>query len=644
MKKLISILLAIVIMSVSVIPAFAAETDKVIVTQAESLDEIADIKYPIIFVPGIGQNWTRLHDGNGGWQKEEFGDPDKDYRYNFLAMRFKNLLTLEPLRTLKLVGQLFATLVKDKNFVSAETLGAVLRALCDANMIDENGKLPDYVENTIREKPISEYTDQEITRFYNSIPCREEAKIIGEENIFYFGAQAFGFTYDNAAKLDAFINNVVLGKYAPDAEKVVLIPMSMGATVVNAYLDEYGTKNQVAKVVSIVGAWDGSDVIADLIEGKYAENSAEMFYNGEFTGIIADLIINNVEIDGQPIPSDYRPLFAALIQTALRLWSQSTLRDLIDTIIEAIREDVLLKTPSLLALIPEDRYEAIKKTYLSDPEDAYIVEQTDKYYQAQKDRDETMEMLEEQYGTEFYFICGYNLGFGGAPGSNYSIMKMLYSSAATNSDEIIQISSTAPGTEYAPVGEKLETPDEDGKYRSPDGSVDLTSSYAPDRTWCFSEQKHELQDNNTAISLALEIAIGKIESIDDEDAVGRYPQFNESRDLEPLNDGGDGSVYSMLANYIATNGTDPNAIEDVKIAQEIKAKIDAMKKETINDRDKDDALIKEAYDFLVRVGLKPKAPTTQNFEKAIITVVDVIDRILYNIYEIGGFRDHSFFE
>ncbi|MBQ3005263.1 MAG: hypothetical protein IJD88_04970 [Clostridia bacterium] len=642
MKKLISILLAIVIMSASVLPVFAAETDKVIVTQAESFDELKKVDYPIIFITGIGQNWTRLHDGNGGWQKDEF-DSSKEYRYNMISFRLKNMFTMEPLKTLKVLTQLLATLIKDKNFVSPTLLADVLAAICDANILDENGNLPDYVENTIRRKPISMYEEKyEKDRFYRSVPCKKEAQIIGEENIYCFSAPAFAFTYDNAAKLDEFINEVVLNGYSKWADKVVLVPMSMGATIVNAYLDEYGTKNQVAKVVSIVGAWDGSDVIADLIEGKYAENSAEMFYNGELTGIIADLIINNVKIDDQPIPSDYRPLFAALIQTALRLWSQSTLRDLIDTIIEAIREGVLLKTPSLLALIPEDRYEAIKKTYLSDPEDEYIVKQTERYYEAQKNRDETMKMLKEKYGLEFYFICGYNLEFGGAPDSDYSFMKMLYSAAKTNSDEIIQISSTAPGTECAPAGTKLETPDEDGKYRSPDESIDLSSSFAPDRTWCFNKQKHELEDNNSAITLALELATGKITDIYDKDCEGRFPQFNESRDLEVLYDSSTDYI-KKLKDYVKNNINKPESEDKVKIAENLLAEIAAMEKRTINNRAQDDALIKEARDFLINVGYIEGTRETKSFEKAIITVVEVIGQILYDIYEIGGFRDHSFF-
>ena len=47
--------------------------------------------------------------------------------------------------------------------------------------------------------------------------------------------------------------------------------MSMGASVVSAYLHDYGTKGRVDKVVSIVGAWEGSNVIADLIDLAYAE-------------------------------------------------------------------------------------------------------------------------------------------------------------------------------------------------------------------------------------------------------------------------------------------------------------------------------------------------------------------------------------
>ena len=55
----------------------------------------------------------------------------------------------------------------------------------------------------------------------------------------------------------------------------------MGASVVSAYLYNYPdvADNHVRRVVSIVGCWQGSDIIYDLVTQNYVENSADLFYN-----------------------------------------------------------------------------------------------------------------------------------------------------------------------------------------------------------------------------------------------------------------------------------------------------------------------------------------------------------------------------
>ena len=121
---------------------------------------------------------------------------------------------------------------------------------------------------------------------------------------------------------------------------------------------------KVARIVSIVGAWYGSDVLADLVELKYDENAPEMVYNG----LVAELV-------GEP--------WGYLVNCVIRIFPKATLRSIIDEILNSLVENLVLKTPSLLGLIPPDRYPAIRESRLANnPDLAYIMEQTDKYYQA----------------------------------------------------------------------------------------------------------------------------------------------------------------------------------------------------------------------------------------------------------------------
>ena len=84
------------------------------------------------------------------------------------------------------------------------------------------------------------------------------------------------------AKITAFFKTRTYQPATCRKVYVVLVPMSMGASVVTAYMDAYPTveENHIRRVVSIVGAWDGSDVVADLLTQQYCDNSADLFYNG----------------------------------------------------------------------------------------------------------------------------------------------------------------------------------------------------------------------------------------------------------------------------------------------------------------------------------------------------------------------------
>ena len=145
-------------------------------------------------------------------------------------------------------------------------------------------------------------------------------------------------TVDNICIANGLRNAKELG-----ATDVVLVPMSMGASVVTAYMNEYPTvaENHIRRVVSIVGAWDGSDVVADLLMRKYCDNSADLFYNG----LLSDLI-------GEP--------WGYVVNIALRLFPKHILRGFVDMALGAIATELFCSTPSLCNLIPVDKFDDIK--------------------------------------------------------------------------------------------------------------------------------------------------------------------------------------------------------------------------------------------------------------------------------------------
>ena len=629
MKKVISLILAVLLAIGTVVPVCAKPKAAPAVTTAKSMRDVraaVTCEYPIIFVTGIGQTWSHLVDEDGNykansksdiWNYNLFDREEDPIDYNLFypdSNAFKNPKVL--LATFKLLGEVVLTLTLGRNFVSKKDVSTIFSGVLSRNIIDENGKLPPDVEDCSRPYPISEYNDIDLENFYFSIPCQSIVDEIGAENIFCFYHSAFSFLYNDADDLDKFINDAVLGKYS-DADKVVLVPMSMGATVVNAYLDRYGSKSQVARVVSIVGAWNGSDVIADLVEGKFAENAPELLYNGAL-------------LDAIDAPWNY------VANIALRIVPKKTLRAVIDTLISAVVESIILPTPSMLALIPGERYSAVEQKLLMDSKYDKVREQAREYNRAQLNLIPRLEELEAN-GTEFYFICGYGFEFGGGSGG-YEYFRFMQSAPTTNSDEIIQISSTAPGATYAPAGKTLG---KTGPYVSPDGSIDLSTSFAPDRTWCFFEQKHELEFNNTALRLALDISAGRVKSV--RASADTYPQFNESRDAKPLLRG-DVTYLTRLQDFIDANKSDPAKAEDVALAQDALDKCNAMLAETHNDREADDAVIENAYQTLVKIGLEaaPEEKEPSGFEKFFTNALKKLNDRVYDTFGAAGFLDKFF--
>jgi pimeloyl-ACP methyl ester carboxylesterase len=572
LKKAIALLLCLsMIVGIFAVSASAQDTGKKFESDAE---------YPIIFVTGIGQSYSYLYANESDAQADiDANETDRAIaRWNLFCNDF-SFLWKEPstyFSILSLVGGLFASIFTGKNCISRKTVDKFLKSLFRYNIVDENGELPPVVVTPRCYYPVSQYTEEQRDNFYRTIPCSDVIEGVGEDMLYCFNYSAFSFTFNNSDSLDDFIDNYVLPQTG--CSKVVLIPMSMGASVVSAYLHDYGTKGKVDKVVSIVGAWNGSDIIADLVELKYSDKAPDKLYNG----IVADLV-------GEP--------WGYLVNMILRIFPKATLRSIIDEILDSLVENLVMKAPSLFGIIPSDRYPAIRAARLEGkPEKEYIMKQTDRYYEVQKSLKDSVMNLYNNYGVDFYYLCGYGLAFGEFS-SDYEFFGFLASADTTNSDEIIEISSTATGATYVTAGTSFDSSylsNHDAKYISPDKSVDLSTCFFPDRVWLFDKQKHELENNNTALKLAFDIALGNVTSA--QDCVDTYPQFNDSRDLKRLKR----SYIPDLDNWLAENT--PTA-EQQRLIDENTAAVNEMMGKTINNREQDDKVIENYRKMLVTLGI-----------------------------------------
>ena len=692
MKKILAVLLCVVIAALAMVPTALAGKNETPVTTANSVEEALKISgdtYPIVFVTGIGQTFSYYLDdasekvmylhgeehhfstmanlflldteittiigdafetiGDGNMTAEEAARVLTQLKNNKILMdNFGN--PADAANFAEVVGQLVKTLLTGKYSVNYDSLCQLARCILKDNIIDENGKLPDYILPSTYECPVSEFDVQPNGedassygkgRFYRDVPCREILQEIGEDKVFCYNYAPFGNLSKISAGLDHLINDVILGEdgYFPDAEKVVLVPMSMGAAMVSQYLyncEQAGKDPHVARVVSVVGCWNGSDIMADLIERKYVENSKELFYTKW------PVVVGNNQTTG------------TILDVVMHLFHHNNLSRLITDVLGAICDELVLKSPSMLALIPCDRYDAIREAYLTRPGYENVLKELDAYHQVQLHLEERMKMLNEKYGVEFYFISGYGLDLGGGyetydnSRDNYSFFCFLNSANKVNSDEIIPIQSTAPGTSYVIRGQKfsdeyMKNAEKNGtaKYIDPfSQSIDVSTCYYPDHVWTFYQQVHQLDNNNTALKLAFKIATGEINSVND--CKDTFPQFNDSRDIRNIR-GDKESIEKMIAACEGDSQYDAIVAEAKVYVAEADAVLDA----TINNREEENAFEKKLGAFCSRFGKiikgeDPDAVSEPSFwDKNGDKIMTAIDTVVYKVLNHWGFPDVS---
>lgn len=649
MKKIISVVLCLA-MLVSLIALPAAAKDTAAVTQGTFDSAFAEGKNSlIVFVTGIGQSKSYLladkylkDDAfeHGTWRDYENYAPliangDRLCRWNLLEVIFEPI-SKDPSKLLdakllsgavKLIVELVMSFVVGKNVIQDSTVYGFLTSMFKYNVVDENFELPDGVVTPRYVCPLSEYPyadepnengvyeSEGKNAFYNSIPCAEAARSrLGEDfedYLYCFNYSPFSNTDQNAEDLHTFIETI-LADNKVGADTVVLVPMSMGASVTSLFLMKYPTKaeNHVIRVVSVVGCWNGSDVAKDLINCNYPEDSADQFYHG----LMTDLLTQEM---GEP--------YGKLITLVLRLLPKKELRSFIDQVVGSLAKMLILETPSLTVLIPSYDYPELRDKF----ENEKVLAIADEYYQAELTLKDRLEKLTQEEGITLSFISAYGCPFG-CKKTDSNSFKFMNSAYKTNSDNIINISSTAPGTQFVAYNQQFE--DEQGRILSPDKTIDISTTYYKDSSWFFYGETHELEDNNTALKLAVDLALGNIKTVsdcDDPDGEYYYPQFNEARNIDPLNE-----PLKLFEAYMAEN--DITAEQ-----QDLYDRVIAMKNSTVNHFEEDTALIAEFRAMTDEMGLTEKKEVEEpsEAESFFIKVVDFLYEGSYKVFGAKGYFD-----
>ncbi len=456
---------------------------------------------PVVILPGINHSPTYLYDKNN----QPYMSDGSQVGGTLLILELSKLWGTIPAVVFSLLG----TILLQHNVGLDKAAYKAASAAFWVQECDDNGNHVNNLQTKRWNHPISEMTEDDKQWLYRMIPLQSIEKEIGGDHIYMFTFNLVGDPLASADDLDAYIDMV---KEQTGHNKVTLLPVSLGGTILTSYLYKYG-HSKVDEIVNVVACLDGTDVVADMMDRKW--NLADDYFYHDFI---------------PPILGDDAAL-GYLINCILHIIPRSGVDALLSGAISAILDTIMINCPQIWAMIPSYRYDALAKRYLSDPAKAQLKKKTDDFQQARLTlKDNILKAVAD--GVKVNTIAGANLDLGE---QDYTFFNIVASADKVNSDGIINLSSTTLGATgaagnstlgagYKQVNECKVKPGY--SYVSPDNMVDVSTSVLPDNTWIFLEQHHEVGNNDVVLNLAKAILMGEVDNVHSNPE--KYPQFNYS--------------------------------------------------------------------------------------------------------------------
>ena len=498
-KRVISLVLcAAMIVSIGATGALAATDDECDGNCGRS---------PVVILPGINHSPTYLYNEDNTPYLDADGN---EVGGTLLILELSKLWGTLP----KLVLSLLTTLTLQIPIGLEDAAYEAASAAFWVQKCDDNGNHINNLQTKRWNHPISEMNEDDKDWLYTMIPLQAVEKEIGGDHIYMFTFNLVGDPMQSAKELDAYIDMV---KEQTGHDKVTLLPVSLGGTILTAYLDAYG-HDKVDEIINAVACLDGTDIVADMMERKW--NLTDEFLYHEFV---------------PPILGDDATL-GYLINCVLHIIPRAGVEAILRGAISGVLDTMMINCPQIWAMVPSYRYDALVEKYLADaPEKAQLKEKTDRFQQARLNlKQNILDAVAD--GVKVNTIAGANLAFGE---QDYTFFGIVESAYDYNTDGIINLSSTTLGATGAPAGKTFDDiPYKQETYPqryclnsahnhvSPDNKVDVSTSILPENTWIFLDQHHEVGNNDVVLNLVKAILVGDVSSVNDDPA--NYPQFNYS--------------------------------------------------------------------------------------------------------------------
>ena len=456
---------------------------------------------PVIVLPGINHSPTYLYDENGEpvmYNGKHIG--------NTLLIPNESAISRKAIA--KLVARALATVVLQTNIGLDKAVYSLVADILKYQRCDRNG---DHVENLKTQRwnySLEKMTEKELDWVYRMVPMKALVDEIGKDHVYFFTFNLVGDPMDSADELDEYIETV---KNQTGHEKVTLLPVSLGGTILTAYLEKYG-HGKIDKIVNAVACLDGTDIAADFFAREWRLDD-EYLYHHFMTNIFAE--------------SEGKPTLGYFINSLLHLVPRSGIKAFLSGAISAILETLMLNCPQFWAMLPSYRYDALAERYLSD--NPVLKARTDRFQTARLNLKKNI-LDAVANGVSVNSIACANLDFGE---EMYTYFNIVASAEKVNSDGIVNLNSTTLGATGAAGKQTLDDVDynkntccsnPDHNHVSPDNMVDTSTAILPENTWIFLDQHHEVGGNDVVLNLIKAIILGEVTDVNDNPEM--YPQYN----------------------------------------------------------------------------------------------------------------------
>ena len=597
-KRIISIVMTVVMVMSMFAFGASAETAEVNATKYFSASSNGEV-VPTIIMPGIGQSESTYVNEDG-----------KEIRGGLILIDDTDLVT-KALKTLALplLASIFTRSVHDD---LGNAVTSFISDLLSIQASDKEGNGIKDLELAYYPYPLSEYEQDNKDWFYRMLPMEP---VIEEMNEVY-GINGEDYTYlytfqlisDPMLSAEGLFDYIELVKEQTGSDKVNLVAISLGGTILAAYCDlvmeKGGDFSDINNVINIVACLNGTDLFADFYARSW--NLADEFLMDEYISLICEA--NGME-----------PYMESLIKIAVqKIIPKEVLYTILTGAMDGILDTMIVNCPQFWAMVPSDRYEALADRYLVGDEYAVLRAKADRFQEARLDLVPNLKYANANYGVDVFSVAAYGMQY---TTGEYNFFGISGSSATSNSDAIVDIDSASLGATYAIAGQKLES----GARLSPDGELDISTCAFPDTTWFFRNQHHEVGRNDVILRLLANIITEQITDVNSDPA---FPQFNYGRVTRSLTRPGHllDKAETVIANEEGLYTQEQ--IDTVKPAYE---KAMAMLDNTIcneNSAAEADAITEELNAALACTGLTSVSEGTDFFTVVLNKVFAVAEKVM----------------